>query len=203
MLELLMAGHGVESWVPTGDISEVELRGSQLFVATEVNSAERERRHALGVDAFEDRRALEVLLSMPGDASVPLGLFSASQQRVLRSLPSWVVERSGDHVRRVLSPPVSLLSAGFEASTWRQGFRKSALLASYCARYVVVDTAKEAEDLVLETLEARFYGVGLSVLNDAGLEWLVSPAPFNADWFSASAWLMTEQVWSALRGVRR
>lgn len=203
MLELLRAGHGVESWAPTGDITEVELGGSRTVVATDVNSVERERRKALGVDAFEDRRALEVLLSMPGDASVPLTLFSASQQRVLRSLPSWVVERSGDHVRRVLSPPVSLLSAGFESSTWRQGFRKSASLASHCARYVVVNTANQAEDLVLETLEARYYGVGLAVLNDAGLEWLVSPAPFNADWFSASAWLMTEQVWCALGETRR
>jgi len=198
VLELLLAGRGVESWVPTGEIAQVELAGTRVVVAFDRNDAECERRQSAGLESFEDRRALEVLLSMPGDASVPLSLFAPSQQRVLRSLPESVVERSGGQVRQVLNPPLTVLSAGFEAATWKQAVRRSAMLASYCARYVVVNPTKKPGDLVLEALEARYYGVGLAALKDGSLDWLVSPAPFNADWFSASAWMMAERIWAAL-----
>lgn len=199
MLDLLRAGQGVESWVPTGEVAQLELAGTPVVVAVDRNKVEGQRRQVAGLGSIEDRRALDVLLSMPGDASVPWSLFAPWQQRVLRALPAGVVERSGSQVRRMLKPPVSVLSAGFLASSWEQGFRRSAVLASHCARYVVVDSPKDPGGLVVEALEARYYGIGLAAVRRGRLDWLVSPAPFEAEWFSASAWQMAEHVWAALR----
>lgn len=199
MLELLRDGQGVESWAPTGDITRVFFGGDDILVAIRPDDEEvrRRRRHRLG--AVTNRRALQVLLSMPRGVAVPVSFLQERDLRVLHSLPNSVAEISEIDVRVVLAPALRLLSVGVVAATWKQGLRFASPYAAYCERYVVLERGLRGADATLAILEARYYGLGLAECRDGHLEWLVSPASFPADRFSASSWLMAERLTAALR----
>jgi hypothetical protein len=197
MLELLRDGHGVEPWAPTGQLEQIRHGDGEFLAAVDLNRAElsRRRRHRMG--SVTRRPILEVLLSLPRGVAVPLALLSAQAHRTVANLPAGVVDIADDQVCVLLEPALSLRSAGVIASTWKAGLRRSASFASYCARYVVVDAApRRVSRAAMEaaTMEARFYGVGLAVHRDGELDWLVSPAPFDVERFTASSWLMAERL---------
>lgn len=198
MLELLRAGRGLESWAPTGEISLSCLDGVNVLTAVEPDPDEVERRRQHGLRALTNRRALQVLLSLPPGVAVPLDLLSAPDQRTVRSLPAGVVDLRYGTVSVEAKPALWLRSVGLVARTWKQGLRRSGPFAPYCARYVVLDAGRTRVDSQVAAIEARFYGVGLAVHEDGALSWLVSPAPFIADRFTAASWLMAERLTNAL-----
>lgn len=197
MLELLREGHGLESWAPRGDISQMRLDGNDLVVAVDRNDAELARRRERRIGTLTNRRALRVLLSMPKGIVIPLNFMSENDLRVLHALPAGMVEITESDVRVLISPAVSLLSVGVIARTWKQGLRLSSPYAAYCARYVVLDqcgSRHAAQNLSMAMVEARYFGVGLAEHRPGHVEWLVSPAPFAADRYSDASWLMAERL---------
>ena len=202
MLELLRDGRGVESWTPTGDIARVCFAGDDILVAANHHKDEvhRRRRHGLGV--ITNRRVLQLLLSIPGGVAVPTVFLREKDLRLLQRLPPGIVEISDDEVRVVVSPALQLSSVGVVATTWKQGLRLSSPYAAYCARFVVLSRGLRTSDAPLATLEARYYGLGLAEVRDGRLDWLVSPAPFQVDRFTAASWLMAERLTAALSGLQ-
>jgi len=198
VLELVRAGHGVERWAPTGDLAPAVLLGNEVLLGFRRNETELARRAAFGLGAMTDRGSLELLVSMPVDAAVPGVMFGGGDRAAMRRQPEGVFGREGEYVRRLLQPGVTLLSVGVEASNWKQGFERVAPFASYCSRYVVVRPRRRA-DLEFAAFEARFYGVGLAVVNGSELEWLVAPALFVVERFTAASWLMAERVVESLQ----
>lgn len=205
MLELLRDGHGVESWSPAGDIARISFAGDDLLVAVDRDDSElaRRRSHRLGV--LTDRRALRVLLTLPRGVAVPTSFLTERDLRVLHSLPSGILELTDTDVRVVIAPAVSLFSIGVVARTWAQGLRISSPYAAYCARYVVLDRPHGPRTPPIEAaaMEARYLGVGLATHRADRLDWHVSPAPFEADRYSESSWLMAERFTAALSVARR
>lgn len=198
MLELLRDGYGVEPWAPTGEVVRLRFDGDEILLAVNREAEEISRRRQHGLGALTHRRALQVILSMPRGVAVPLDLLRSADQRVLDALPPGVVEMNEADARVLLSPAVSLLSVGLIGRTWKQGLRISSRFASYCARYIVLDGRRLHSDTTLATIEARYFGVGLAEHRDGCLNWLVSPAPFQADRFTAASWLMAERLTEAL-----
>jgi hypothetical protein len=201
MLEILRDGRGVEPWTPTGDIARVFFGGVEILVGVRLDDDEARRRQRHGLDVITNRRVLQLLLSMPTGVAVPATFLREKDLRLLQSLPAGVVEISGGEVRVVVSPALQLSSVGVVATTWKQGLRLASPYAAYCARYVVLTRGLRASEAPLATLEARYYGLGLAEHRDGRLNWLVSPAPFQADRFTAASWLMAEQLTAALHGI--
>ena len=203
MLELLRDGHGVESWTPTGDIARVFFGGVDILVAVSYDDDEVVRRQHHGFGVVTNRRVLQLLLSIPRGVAVPATFLRGKDLRLLQTMPAGVVDISDSEVRVVVSPTLRLSSVGVVASTWKQGLRLASPYAAYCARYVVLVRGLRASEATLATLEARYYGLGLAEHHDGRLDWLVSPAPFQADRFSAASWLMAERLTAALHGTSR
>ncbi len=201
MLEILRDGRGVEPWTPTGDIARVFFGGDEILVAVSLDDDELRRRQHHGLDVITNRRVLQLLLSMPAGVAVPTTFLREKDLRLLRSLPAGVVEISDEEVRVVVSPALQLSSVGVMATTWKQGLRLASPYAAYCARYVVLTRGLRASEAPLATLEARYYGLGLAEHRDGRLDWRVSPAPFQADRFTAASWLMAERLTAALHGA--
>lgn len=201
MLEILRDGRGGEPWTPTGDVSRVFFGGDEILVGVSLDDDEVRRRQRHGLDVITNRRVLELLLSLPAGVAVPATFLREKDLRLLQRLPAGVVERSGGEVRVVVSPALQLSSVGVVATTWKQGLRLASPYAAYCARYVVLTRGLRASEAPLATLEARYYGLGLAEHKDSRLEWLVSPAPFQADRFTAASWLMAERLTAALHGT--
>lgn len=198
MLDLLPVGHGVESWSPTGELSWATVSGQDLIVAVQRNHGEMGRRRDSGLGPVLDRRLLRLLLAIPQGVPMPGDLFSATERRLLRGQPSSIVHWHGSAVTVLLRPVVSVLSVGVVAPRWSLGLRRTSPFASYCARYVVLDTRRRIVDTSWEQAQARFYGVGLAIHAPGALEWAVAPARFRAERFTASSWLMSERIAAAI-----
>jgi hypothetical protein len=201
VLEILRDGRGVEPWAPTGDIARVFFGADEVLVGVSLDDDEVRRRQRHGLDVITNRRVLQLLLSLPAGVAVPATFLREKDLRLLQRLPAGVVEISDGEVRVVVSPALQLSSVGVVASTWKQGLRLASPYAAYCARYVVLTRGLRASEAPLATLEARYYGLGLAEHKDGRLEWLVSPAPFQADRFTAASWLMAERLTAALHGT--
>lgn len=198
MLELLRHGHGVESWAPTGDVARVFFGGDNILVAVEYDFDEVERRRQHRLAPITNRRALHLLLSLPQGVAIPVAFLREKDLLTLQAMPAGVVDINDSEVRVVVSPALQLSSVGVVAATWKQGLRLASPYASYCARYVVLTREQRPAGSALAALEARFYGIGLAEHRDSCLDWVVSPAPFEADRFSAASWLMAERLTAAL-----
>lgn len=201
MLEILGAARGVEPWTPTGHISRVFFGGEEILVAVNYDDDELRRRQHHGLGMITNRRVLQLLLSMPAGVSVPATFLREQDLRLLQSQPAGVVEISGGEVRVVVTPALRLSSIGVVATTWTRGLRLASPYAAYCARYAVITRGLRAADRALAALDARYYGLGLAEHRDGRLDWLVSPAPFEADRFTAASWLMAERLTAALCGL--
>ena len=198
MLDLHAGARGVECWAPEGEVGLAVLGDQEVVVAYDQDVEEARRRAAAGVRPVLERRTLQVLLDLPQGSWVSLSLLRPADQSRVRRLPRGLVAVEGDGVMRLARPALAVRSIGVAASTWRRGLRLSAPYASYCSRYVLLQPRRARGDLTMATLEARYYGVGLAVAEGDSLDWLVAPAPFAADRFSASSWLLAEQVADAL-----
>ena len=126
------------------------------MVAVERDDDELARRRHHGLGALPNRRALQVLLSMPTGVAVPVTFLRSVDLRLLLSLPTGVVDLDGTDVRVALRPAVSLLSVGVVARTWKQGLEGVSPFASYCARYVVLDGGRDQQARGFCVAEARF-----------------------------------------------
>lgn len=198
MLDLLRRGRGAESWVPAGELGTLCFDHDEFMVAVERDNDElaRRRHHRLG--ALHNRRALQVLVSLPTGVAVPATFLRSADLRMLRALPAGVVEVDEVDVRVVLRPAVSLLSVGVVARTWKQGLERVSPFASYCARYVVLEGGLHQQDRGFSVAEARYFGVGLALHRGDAVDWLVSPARFQASRFSPASWLMAERLTAKL-----
>lgn len=176
----------------------VRLGGSELLVEVRRAESEIQRRQAQRLSPVLSPRVLRVLAALPAGVAIPDDLLDASDSRLLRGLPESVVEWCGSSVRVVARPAITLVSIGAVAATWQRGLSMTGPYASYCARYVILDGLRGLRDVPWATAEARFYGVGLAVRADNGLDWKVAPAPFHAERFTGASWLMAEQVAEAL-----
>jgi hypothetical protein len=192
VLDLLRHGSGAEPWTPTGEVARARLEGAELLLAVERDPQEEERRRRVGLGVITSRRVLEFVLTLPRGVAIPRSFLREEDLRLIYALPRGVVDVSDAEVKIRLMPVISLLSVGVVARSWRAGLRSSSSYAAYCARYVVLDRARS--DTQMAAMEARYLGVGLAVRRDRGLDWLVSPAPFPSDRFTASSWLMAERV---------
>lgn len=198
MLDLLRDGCGTESWVPAGELGSLRFDRDEIMVAVERDDDELARRRHHGLGALPNRRALQVLLSMPTGVAVPVTFLRSADLRLLLSLPTGVVDLDGTDVRVALRPAVSLLSVGVVARTWKQGLEGVSPFASYCARYVVLDGGRDQQARGFCVAEARYFGVGLAVHRGGAVDWLVAPAKFQATRFSPASWLMAERLTAKL-----
>lgn len=186
------------SWAPSGELHAVGLGGYQYLLGLLSVSDELARRREHGLGSVTDLRTLEVLSSLPVDVPVAAKVLGSEALSVLRPLPSAVVEFDGAKVVRHLAPAVVLESAGVFATTWKQAVARISALASYCTRYVILGGDRGRAQMELATMDARYYGLGLATVAGGELEWLVEPAPFRPERFTASSWLLAEKVFDQL-----
>jgi hypothetical protein len=141
--------------------------------------------------------ALETLLTLPVGIPVPLASLEARQRRAVRALPTGAADRDRTAVTRRAVRPVRVDLAVVSAAGWSQGLRDAGRFAPFCRRAMLL-TRRPAR---LEELlaEADFYGIGVFLATEHGVEMVLAPEEYRPARHTAAAWCFAEELYQLLR----
>lgn len=201
MTELAM--RAVESLWPLTSAAQarpMRLLGGPAVVVYRVDRVEDTRRRRSGGRAVVCPDALELMLSLPLGAPVPLDGLSSREGAALRTVPRWAVQVvDGRAVRRAV-PPLSVELAVVEARSWRHGLERAGRFAPFSTRVMVLPRLPRDVDRMC--MEADFWGVGVAVSCGEAVEVSVPPTVWRRRRVTAAGWRFQEQVYAQHRRAR-
>lgn len=170
------------------------LLGRSVLVSLHVNQYEASRREAAGTGALTDISLLQILATLPAWVPFPWSGLSRREQRILRSAPPGVLERTGGTARRLVVPAANVESVIVEARSGAAGLAAASAYAPYCRRIAAIPAADADDETTL--LDANLYGVGIAVRRDGQYLQVVEPAPFVQRRWTWASWLFHEHAWA-------
>lgn len=173
------------------------LQGVEALFFHRTDAAEHLRRQDVAAARLDQMEVLETLLVLPVGIPVALASLDADQRRVVRALPAGAADRDRETVTRRAVRPVRVDLAVVPAAGWRQGLRDAGRFAPFCRRAMLF-TRRPAR---LEELlaEADFYGIGVFLAAEHGVEMLLQPGEYRPLRHTAAAWCFTEELYQLLR----
>lgn len=169
--------------------ARVRMRGVDVTMAYVTDEAEQRRRVAAGLTGLTRVDLLDVLLGLPGGATVPWSALSARERRAVREFPAGCVDVTSAGVVRLLRRPLRPELAIVRTASWRAGLDRAGRFGAYCARTVVLPGVPA--DLEEARAEADYWGVGLV----AGTEVMVQPEPFRSRAHTPAGWAFAEELY--------
>ncbi|MCX4911956.1 hypothetical protein [Streptomyces sp. NBC_00878] len=173
------------------------LQGAEALFFHRLDAAEHARRQDAVAGRLDRMAALETLLTLPVGIPVPLASFEASQRRAVRALPAGAADRDRTTVTRRAVRPVRVDLAVVRAAGWRQGLRDAGRFAPFCRRAMLLTRRpSHLEELLAE---ADFYGIGVFLAAEHGVEMLLAPEEYRPQRHTAAAWCFVEELYQLLR----
>ncbi|MFE4216967.1 hypothetical protein [Streptomyces sp. NPDC056844] len=177
-------------------LAVAEVFGAQVVVAYRYEARERERRAAVGMPPLVRLDALNLLMALPVGESVPARSLSERERRALKCLPAGAVVRRGGLIIRQAIHPVHIDMVFVPGRSWESAMERAERFTPFAARSVVVDgVLRRRDDAVMR---ADFFGIGLYVARDDGVEAVVSPRPFVRRRHTVAGWKFLEDVYRQL-----
>jgi hypothetical protein len=173
------------------------IMGAEALVCYRLDDGEHARRRRAGTGAILSPDVLELLLSLPIAASVPVASLTCRERAALDRASRGTVSVCGDRVTRRAVAPVTVELALVAARNWRDGLEVAGRFAAFCARAMVL--RRRPTDLADVQMQAGFYGVGVIVVDEQSAEVLVAPEPFQRLRFTAAGWRFLEEVYREVR----
>lgn len=197
----VISGAAPGTLFPRGaDLGVLNMFGVDAVVAYRADRREIERRAAVGAAELSDRRALDLLMSLPLGVAVPVESLSAAERRRLRQLPRGSVSRPDGVVVRQATQPIQIDLAVVPGRTWTVTKERAEWFTPFCARAVLLDgPLRRREDAAME---ADFYGIGLLVTTGNDVEVVVPPRPFVRRRYTAASWQLVENAYRQLSPSR-
>lgn len=184
---------------PGATAHAVRLWGTDALVFRRLDEREHERRRAADAGRLDAIGHLETLMALPVDLPVPLRSLDPVLHRKLRGLPAGAVEVDRHRVTRRAVRPMRPELAVVKASGWRDGLEKAGRFAPVCRRAMLLEHEPAGlEDLLIE---ASYYGIGVFVPRDGGLEMAAAPEEFRPARHTAAAWLPVEEMYQRIDGA--
>ncbi|SEE34499.1 hypothetical protein SAMN05428938_7932 [Streptomyces sp. KS_5] len=173
------------------------LQGTEALFFYRLDSAEHARRRQAAAARMDRMPALEALLALPVGIPVPLTALDPDQRRAVRALPAGCVDRDRTSVTRRAVRPARVDLAVVRAAGWRQGLRDAGRFAPFCRRAMLLTRRPSHLDEALA--EADFYGIGVFLAAEDGVEMVLEPAPYRPLRHTAAAWCFVEELYQLLR----
>lgn len=176
--------------VVPGGARAAEARGDAVVA---VNTAEHDRRAAVGLGAVTNLALLDRLLCLPLGQWVRRVDLTDRERVELRRAPDGVVEVSDTGLRRVFAPAAAVPLVIVAAGSWRSGLRRTAAFAGYASRVLVLHGRHR--QLGSKLWEADFFGVGVWRATATGVEQLVAPEPWRQMYVKPAGWAFRERAY--------
>jgi hypothetical protein len=171
----------------------VPILRTQALLVYRFDQQEVDRRAAQQMGVISSPDVLNLLLDLPLRMPVPISSLTRWERSALRSAPRGAVSIVDGDATREAVPPVTVDLAFVPARTWRGGLEIAGRFAPFCTRVMVLNRRPSELDEV--RLQARYYGIGVMVVDQAGAEVLVEPAPFRRQRFTAAGWQFLERAY--------
>jgi hypothetical protein len=145
---------------------------------------------------------LDDLMSLPLAEPVPRAALSAAALERLDDAPAGVVQSDGEHVTRLVTPPLTVVAVTVRGSAWRPALRRSGVFAPFAQRILLLDRRRAVPSAL--AWEASVSGVGVwlgPTPSTASVQ--ISPEPFRPRYLKPAGWRFAERAWQVMQGVAR
>ncbi|GAA1094812.1 hypothetical protein GCM10009642_36950 [Nocardiopsis metallicus] len=160
------------------------------------NKAEYRRRRQVSAAPLKRLADLDTLLGLPVAMPLPLLSLGDSERKRVHKLPSGSVSfEQGCVVRRAVKP-VEVKLAIVAAAQPRRGLEQASRFAPFCSRAVLLHQPAPRMDDFLN--EASFYGIGVLLHREDGVEELLEADPYRPARHTAGAWGFVEDLYQEL-----
>lgn len=174
----------------------VDVLGVNALLYVQWDAAERHRRERTGAGALDRMSDLNVLQGLPAGCPIPLAAMSRSERLAVRRLPRGAVQQVGENVVRLAVRPLRLDLAVVRATGWRRGLEAAGRFAPFGRRALLLDRRpRDADEMMLE---AAFYGIGILIKDEDGLELAVAPREYRPARHTVAAWRFEEMLYRRL-----
>ncbi len=191
----MSAVHGDPEYAVPVVAATLRFRGRTVQLEARVDSSEISRRTDAGLGALTQPALLAALVSLPVGEPVSWSGLDRRLQRVLRSAPVGVVERTHRQVIRLAAAPLMVQSITVDARAARTALEVASTFAPFCRRSVSLPFASIDEWVLFE---AAFYGIGVELHGSPVRQVVLAPAPFVMRRWTWASWQFHEEVWDLL-----
>ncbi|WP_329581827.1 hypothetical protein OG500_19035 [Kitasatospora sp. NBC_01250] len=192
-MEMVSAAAAPGTLLPDeSQVGAVTLLGTHAVVAYRRDVQECQRRHEARTGVLGRSDVLDLLMSLPVNAPVPVASLTEAERRTLKAVPRGAVVRSSGMVTRQVIQPLRVDLAVVPGRGWETAMEKAERFTPFCTRAVLVEGALRRKDDAV--MQADFYGIGLLVAVGDEVDVLVPPRPFVRRRHSAAAWRFVEEV---------
>ena len=185
---------------PDATAHVVNLWGSEVLLFRRLDRREHDRRRGACAGRLDAIGHLETLMALPVDLPVPLRSLEPELRKKIRMLPAGAVELDRRQVTRRAVRPMRPELAVVKAAGWRDGLEKAGRFAPVCRRAMLLEREPGGLDELL--IEASYYGIGVLVPRDGGLEMAGAPEGFRPARHTAAAWLPVEEIYQRIDGAQ-
>jgi len=172
----------------------VQIQGVEACLLLDLDECEHRRRRACGLVSITARESLRLLANLPHAEQVRILDLSVAERRLLRSMPSGAVEVSGKWVTRLIRPAVALGLFVVADDDPERGLDLASTFAPFAPRILAL--TRRPSDLSTVEIEARFYGIGLSIVDRDSVQTLVEPEPLIRT-AGPVTWRVREEAYAA------
>lgn len=183
--------------LPEGALAAaVHLRRAEALVFHRLDHSEHARRQDAEAQWLDEFRPLEMLMNLPVGIRVPRSSLGIQLRPEVRLLPRGAAVCDRVSVTRLAVRPLRVDLVVVRAPGWRSGMDLASQFAPFTRRAMLLERVpRNVEELLME---ADFYGIGVFVLRQDGLEMLVEPGEYRAVRYTTAAWRFAEQVYRAI-----
>jgi hypothetical protein len=177
--------------------------GLRIVADVSVADTEVKRRGAVRVTGgLRHLDTLRFLLTLPLNEAIPVARFSSYEKqlvgRATRALFGAETRTNEDErlFTRTAQPPLHVNLVSVHGPATRRTLRLTTSFAPYAARRII--TTRRVDEAF--AIEAQYYGVGITTLDNDGAHLTASPAPFLPSRFTGASWLFAEHAYEHLTG---
>jgi hypothetical protein len=147
--------------------------GVDASLLLKIHEQEHNRRRACGLTEISDRDSLRLLSDLPHGEPVRIADLNDRERTCLQHLPEGTVIIEGGLLTRLALPPVRIQLAVVSDKDPDRGLDRASKFAPFSPRFLVL--TRVPDDLAGVEVEARFYGIGLAVVERDALHMVTEP----------------------------
>jgi hypothetical protein len=179
--------------------SSLRLWGADALFFYRVDGTEHARRVDAGAERLDRFGPLDTLMALPVGVAVPRDAMDPSLRTAVRALPRGAATVDSNAVTRLAVRPIRIELIVVRAPSWRRGLKLASQFAPYSRRAMLLERPRGALDEVL--MEAAFYGVGVLVPGEEGLQMVVNPEAYRPERYTPAGWLFVEEMYQRILGA--
>jgi hypothetical protein len=175
--------------------------GLRVVADVSVDDTEVKRRAAVSVrGGLRHLDTLRFLLTLPLNEALPAARFNSYEKQLAGRAARAVfgaetrTNENGRLFTRTAQPPLHVNLVSVHGPATRRTLRLATSFAPYAARRIIT-TGRVDESF---SIEAQYYGVGITALDNDGAHLTTSPAPFLPSRFTGASWLFAEHAYEHL-----